>query len=101
SLRENEERACLAVEIIFDKHGNKKRHKFVRGLMRSAAKLSYEQAQAAIDGKPDDKTGPLLEPILKPLWAAYATVWEAREKRAPLEIDAPEHKIIFKDGKVA
>ncbi|HRP09845.1 MAG TPA: ribonuclease R [Terricaulis sp.] len=101
SLRENEERACLAVEIIFDKHGNKRRHKFVRGLMRSAAKLSYEQAQAAIDGKPDDKTGPLLEPILKPLWAAYATVWEAREKRAPLEIDAPEHKIIFKDGKVA
>ncbi|MCR6643674.1 MAG: ribonuclease R [Terricaulis sp.] len=100
SLREKEERACLAVEIIFDKNGNKKRHKFVRGLMRSAAKLSYEQTQAAIDGKPDDKTGPLLEPILKPLWAAYACVWAAREKRQPLEIDAPEHKIIFKDGKI-
>ena len=69
--------------------------------MRSAAKLSYEQAQAAIDGKPDDKTGPLLEPILKPLWAAYACAWKGREKRQPLEIDAPEHKIIFKDGKVA
>ena len=40
--------------------------------MRSAAKLSYEQAQAAIDGRPDDTTGPLLEPVLKPLWAAYA-----------------------------
>ena len=69
--------------------------------MRSAAKLSYEQAQAAIDGKPDEKTGPLLEPILKPLWAAYACAWKGREKRQPLEIDAPEHKIIFKDGKVA
>ena len=101
SLREKEERACLAVEMIFDRNGVKRRHKFVRGLMRSAAKLSYEQAQAAIDGAPDDKTGPLLEPILKPLWAAYATLWAAREKRAPLEIDAPEHKIIFKDGKVA
>ncbi len=71
SLRENEERACMAVEIIFDREGRKIRHKFVRGLMRSAAKLSYEQAQAAIDGKPNEKTGPLLEPILKPLWAAY------------------------------
>lgn len=101
SLREHEERACLAVEMIFDRDGRKVKHKFVRGLMRSAAKLSYEQAQAAIDGKPDDKTDPLLEPILKPLWEAYRTVWRAREQRQPLEIDAPEHKIIFKDGKVA
>jgi ribonuclease R len=101
SLREGEERATLAVEMVFDRNGNKLRHKFVRGLMRSAAKLSYEQAQAAIDGKPNDKTQPLLEPILKPLWAAYACVWEARAKRQPLEIDAPEHKIVFKDGKVA
>ncbi len=101
SLREGEERATLAVEMIFDREGRKLRHKFVRGLMRSAAKLSYEQAQAAIDGKPNEKTQPLLEPILKPLWAAYACVWEARTKRQPLEIDAPEHKIVFKDGKVA
>ncbi|MEZ5961507.1 MAG: ribonuclease R [Hyphomonadaceae bacterium] len=101
SLREHEERACMAVEMVFDREGRKVRHKFVRGLMRSAAKLSYEQAQAAIDGKPNDKTEPLLEPILKPLWAAYRTVWEARVKRQPLEIDAPEHRILFKDGKVA
>ena len=100
SLREGEERACLAVEMIFDREGRKVRHKFVRGLMRSAAKLSYEQAQAAIDGKPNEKTGPLLEPILKPLWEAYACAWRGREKRQPLEIDAPEHRIIFKDGKV-
>ncbi len=101
SLIEGQERACLAVEIVFDSHGKKLRHTFARGLMRSAAKLSYEQAQAAIDGKPNDKTRPLLEPILRPLWAAYRCVWEAREKRQPLEIDAPEHKIVFKNGRVA
>jgi ribonuclease R len=101
SLRENEDRACLSVEMVFDKDGVKRSHKFARGLMRSAAKLSYEAAQAAIDGEPNDKTGPLLDPILKPLWEAYRTVWKAREKRQPLEIDAPEHKIIFKNGKVA
>jgi ribonuclease R len=101
SLRENEERACLAVEMVFDAQGKKLKHKFVRGLMRSAAKLAYEHAQAAIDGEPNDKTLPLLDPILKPLWAAYACVWAAREKRQPLDIDAPEHKIMFKDGKVA
>ena len=101
SLREKEDRACLAVEMVFNAEGNKLRHKFVRGLMRSAAKLSYEQAQAAINGEPNDKTSPLLDPVLKPLWAAYACVWTGREKRQPLEIDAPEHRILFKDGKIA
>lgn len=101
SLLEGEDRACFAVEIVFDREGKKRSHKFARGIMKSAAKLSYEAAQNAIDGKPNEKTRPLLEPILKPLWAAYACVWKAREKRSPLEIDSPEHKIIFKNGRVA
>jgi ribonuclease R len=101
SLREGQERATFAVEMIFNAEGKKLRHKFVRGLMRSAAKLSYEEAQSAIDGKPNDKTQPLLEPMLKPLWEAYGVVWAAREKRQPLDIDAAEHKIIFKNAKVA
>ncbi len=101
SLREAEDRACLAVEMVFDANGRKRSHKFARGLMKSAAKLSYEQAQAAIDGKADPKTAPLLDSVLKPLWAAYACVKRGRDARSPLEIDAPEHKIIFKDGRVA
>ena len=100
SLREHEDRACFAVEMVFDKDGRKRSHKFARGLMRSAAKLSYEQAQAAIDGKADAKTQPLLEPILKPLWAAYAALKRGRDARHPLEIDSAEHKIVFRDGKV-
>jgi ribonuclease R len=102
SLREGEDRACLAVELVIDAAGKKRRHRFVRGLMKSAAKLSYGQAQAAIDGKPCDKAGPLLEPILKPLWAAYRAAGAARTDRQPLEIDAPEHRITFgSDGRVA
>ncbi len=97
SLREGEDRPALAVKLVFDKDGNKKIHKFQRILMKSAAKLSYDQAQAAIDGKADAKSAPLLEPILKPLWAAYAAVKKAREKRAPLDLDMPERKIIMDD----
>jgi ribonuclease R len=95
SLKEGEPRPCLAVRLVFDAKGEKVAHRFVRGWMRSAAKLSYEQAQAAIDGKPDAATAPLLEPVLKPLWAAYRAVQIARDKRAPLEIEAPERKIVL------
>jgi ribonuclease R len=69
--------------------------------MRSAAKLNYAQAQAAIDGRPDDTTGPLLDPILKPLYDAYAIVKRARDERDPLDLDIPERKILLKpDGTV-
>ncbi|MDX9997920.1 MAG: ribonuclease R [Phenylobacterium sp.] len=101
SLRQGEARACLAVRMVFDKTGKKRSHRFVRGLMRSAAKLSYEQAQAAIDGWPDDKTAPLLEPILKPLWGAYRTMLIGRQRRSPLGIESLERKIVISpEGRV-
>ena len=102
SLRENEERPCLAVRMQFDRHGNKRGHRFVRGWMRSAAKLAYTQAQNAIDGKDGGPANALLDDVLKPLWGAYFAVREARQRREPLEIDAPERRVrIGPDGKVA
>jgi ribonuclease R len=69
--------------------------------MRSAAKLSYEEAQSAIDGRPNEATGPLLEPVLQPLWDAYACLKRGREAREPLELDLPERKIILaEDGSI-
>ncbi|OHV72095.1 ribonuclease R [Ensifer sp. LCM 4579] len=101
SLREGVDRPALAVRMRFSKEGRKAGHSFHRIMMRSAAKLSYSQAQAAIDGNPDDKTGQFLEPILKPLWEAYRTLTRGRERRQPLELDVPERKIILKpDGTV-
>ncbi|MFN3623633.1 MAG: ribonuclease R [Hyphomicrobium sp.] len=94
SLREGENRACLAVRMVFDKDGNKRSHTFMRAMMRSAAKLSYQEAQAAIDGRPSDKAGPLLERVLRPLWTAYGVLAEARDRRAPLDLDLPERKIL-------
>ncbi len=97
SLRELEDRPALAVRMIFDAGGKKRRHSFHRVLMRSVAKLAYQHAQDAIDGKLTDKTAPLLEPILKPLWAAYSAVSKARDERAPLNLELPERKILLDD----
>ncbi len=101
SLVPAEPRGALAVRMVIGNDGRKRSHSFHRILMRSAAKLNYAQAQAAIDGRPDDITGPLLDPILKPLYDAYAVVKRARDERDPLDLDIPERKILLKpDGTV-
>ncbi|MBS0530671.1 MAG: ribonuclease R [Proteobacteria bacterium] len=101
SLVPGEPRGALAVRMVIGADGRKRSHTFHRILMRSAAKLNYAQTQAAIDGHPDDITGPLLDPILKPLYAAYALVKLARDERDPLDLDLPERKILLKkDGTV-
>src|SRR5664280_3643042 len=87
--------------MVIGNDGRKRSHSVHRILMRSAAKLNYAQAQAAIDGRSDDITGPLLDPILKPLYDAYAVVKRARDERDPLDLDIPERKILLKpDGTV-
>ena len=101
SLREGEDRPAIATRMTFSVEGRKIRHSFHRVMMKSAAKLAYPQAQAAIDGMPDDKTGPLLDSVLKPLWDAYAILKRGRDARQPLELDLPERKILLKeDGTV-
>lgn len=102
SLRPDEERACLAVHLWIDAQGWLRRHRFVRGLMRSAARLTYEQVQAARDGDPDDLTGLLLTPVLEPLYGAYGALLKARHKRGTLDLDLPERTIrLDEDGDVA
>lgn len=102
SLKEAQDRPCMAVEIRFDQSGTKRSHTFMRATMRSAGALSYEEAQQAIDGQPSERASKLLEPVLRPLWEAYAALSKARERRGPLELDLPERKVeIAEDGTVA
>lgn len=94
SLRPHEDRACLVVKMRFDRNGDKISHTFMRGLMRSHARLTYAQAQEAFDGAP----GPIAEPvsdILKDIYTAYEAVRAARSRRAPLEIEMPERKVVL------
>ena len=101
SLRPQEDRPALAVRMVIGADGRKRSHTFHRVLIRSAARLHYEQAQLAVTGRPDEVTEPIAEKILEPLYAAYRTVLHARDARAPLDLDIPERKIVLKsDGTV-
>jgi len=101
SLKEGVDRPALAVRMIFNAQGQKVSHAFHRIMMRSNARLAYPQAQAAIDGAPDEKTHPILDTVLKPLWDAYAVLKRGRDTRQPLELELEEKKILLApDGKV-
>lgn len=101
SLRGGVDRPAIAVKMWFNSEGNKTRHSFHRVMMNSHAKLSYQQAQAAIDGGADDDTTPIIDTILRPLWDAYDCMLRGRSKRGPLDLDLPERKILLKeDGTV-
>jgi ribonuclease R len=95
SLRAHEDRPALAVRMVLSADGRKRSHKFHRIMMRSAARLSYEQAQGAIDGRPDETTKPLLDGVLKPLYAAHSVIRIERERRDPLDLDLPERKLVL------
>ena len=102
SLKPEEDRACLAVHIFLSSEGEIRRHEFVRGLMRSAARLDYAQLQRALDGHPDDALEPLMAQIVAPLHGAFLALEAARKKRGALELDLPEREVKFAaDGSVA
>ncbi len=96
SLRPREDRGCLFVELQIDADGRKTGHKFGRGLMRSAARLTYEQVQQAQDAGND------LGLPLPHLYAAFRALLAARTRRGTLDLDLPERKVILDDtGRVA
>ncbi len=98
SLRPDEDRPVLAVRMRIDRQGNKLDHAFTRGMMRSAARLTYTQVQNAVDGMTDDTTGPLLKPVIEPLYGAYRALIEARHHRGTLDLDLPERRILVDDA---
>ena len=95
SLRPDEERGCLFVEIGIDAQGNKQRHRFGRGLMRSAARLTYEQVQELHNAQTETAL-----PV-DALYAAYRALLGARQRRGTLDLDLPERQVILNTaGKV-
>ncbi len=97
SLNPDVDRYCLAVHLYIDAEGALTSHEFVRGIMRSHTRLTYEQAQDIFD----TKSGEML-PELTNLYGAYATFLKQRDKRGAMDLDLPEYNIVMgEDGHVA
>ncbi|UYY77248.1 ribonuclease R [Sphingomonas sp. R1] len=92
SLKEGVDRAALACHLQVTKGGALKSWRFTRAVVRLAANIAYEDAQAAIDGTLEH---PLTETALRPLWDCWHALYAAREKREPLDLDLPERRIVL------
>ena len=99
SLKPGEDRPCLAVHLRFDAEGRKREHRFVRGLMRSAARLTYTELQAAIEGKRGPDTG---KAPVEALHRAFLVLNDARRARGTLDLEIPERRVrLAGDGSIA
>lgn len=90
SLKHGEDRAALVCHLQVTKGGALKSWRFTRALVRIAANIAYEDAQATIDAG----AGPMLG-ALEPLWACWRALAAARDKREPLELDLPERRVVL------
>ena len=95
SLKAGEDRAALVCHLVIGPRGALKSWRFTRALVRIRANIAYEDAQAAIDGADTAIDPALVEGALRPIWACWQLLAAARAKRAPLELDLPERRVML------
>jgi ribonuclease R len=91
SLKAGQDRAALACHLTINKAGKVTAWRFTRAVIRVAANIAYEDAQAAIDGGAHE----LLDTALRPLWDCWALLAKARAAREPLDLDLPERRVVL------
>ena len=114
SLKEGEDRAALACHLTISAAGKLVGWRFTRALIRVAANIAYEDAQAAIDADTahastslstngaGEENSPFVLSLskdvhraLRQLWACWAALAKARDERAPLDLDLPERRVML------
>ena len=97
SLNPQVDRLCLACEMLIDKQGKIIRSRFIEGVMRSKARLTYDEVAAMVVTRDTDirRRYRALAPHLEELYRLYRTLQRAREQRGAIEFDRPETRVIF------
>jgi ribonuclease R len=93
SLVAKKDRLCLAVDVELTSRGTIHRYRFVEGLMRSGAGLTYEGVARALgltDEGPRQKEADARLPMLEALLEASRVLRQRRMHRGALDFDLPE-----------
>jgi ribonuclease R len=101
SINPDVDRLCMTCELYVNREGKVTRSRFFQGVMRSHARLTYDQVAAMLE----DDDGPLCErhadllPHLHELYALFQVLHEARKARGAIEFDTVETRFVFNEAK--
>jgi ribonuclease R len=100
SLVPDEDRLTLAVEVEVGPKGAIRKHRFIEGVMRSRARMSYGAVARALhfteQGEPQHEAESRRE-LLRTLWDVSEILRAARKRRGGLDFDLPEAQIVLGD----
>ncbi len=97
SLNPHVDRLCMVCEMYLNAEGRVTRSRFFEGVMRSAARLTYDEVAAMVingDRKLRRKYAGLV-PHLDELYALYQVLRNAREARGAIDFETIETRIVF------
>ncbi|RUM31560.1 MAG: ribonuclease R [Aquifex sp.] len=95
SLRPNEDKLAFTVEMVFDDSGNLKAYDIYESVIRSKARLTYNEALALIVGDPavEKKFPHLVEP-LRMMETLYRILSRKRWEMGSIDFDLPEAEVV-------
>ncbi|MEC7519875.1 MAG: ribonuclease R [Myxococcota bacterium] len=100
SLVPDEDRLCMAVEVELGAKGAIKKHRFIEGVMRSRARISYEGAARALrlsEAPAVQHAAEERRDLLTVLYDASQVLRAKRRRRGSLDFDLPEPEIVLDD----
>ena len=97
SLKPDEIRGCLVADMIIDADGQKTSHRIYRGLMRSQARLTYDEVESVITTPDALPPAGLAPDLIQNLLSAWKCLDQARRHRGALELHLAEKKVQFDD----
>lgn len=96
SLNPHVDRLCMVCEMTIDFEGQVKRSRFFEGVMRSHARLTYDEVAALLAGnKKLHAKYTALVPHLRELHALYKALRKRREARGAIDFETTETRIVF------
>ncbi|MCU7812001.1 MAG: VacB/RNase II family 3'-5' exoribonuclease, partial [Candidatus Thiodiazotropha sp. (ex Notomyrtea botanica)] len=100
SINPEVDRLCMTCELYIDKQGVVKRSRFFPAVMRSHARLIYDDVAAMLEGDAGlcEKHSDIL-PHLHHLYQLYQILQKQRAERGAIDFDTTETRIEFNDQK--
>ena len=97
SLNPEVDRLCMACEMMISRDGKISRSRFLEGVMRSQARLTYTEAAAIVveNDKTVRKRYQPLVPHLEELYRLYHVLRTARAARGAIDFESTETRIVF------